>query len=1186
MNKKIFELLSCSLSVKNITLLSNPTIFQQGYEYFRQNKVEAIRWHENKQLLIVLVHDDTIIHQVIIMQNRRDLDQSCTCHKYHSSDKCNHVICALLTINSIIHNQTLSTTSQNLLDGLLGKITEKSVLTATQPVTINIAPKSKLYDAFMSPAAQFACFFNNKKLTQWNFKEGSPLEKFVKDFSFPYYQDQSSSLISCISSNTNNTIHLEIQTKNGPLLVTWENRFDLLPITEINLKDDELMYVRCKIQQKDGVMLDNLIHVSNNLVVDVQTNRLLHVSNSRSYIVNDSIGTWIAGVSRNHPWKFFCNLIESVLKGLKLIFYNRDVNIGTVLPEHHAIFASDSISFPVISNPIPFMPSDINTTNPLLFEQKNTCRFRTIELKKNDVLIIPQKIVPENILNGSIDFKNNTITLEPRYLIDNANEALPVSYLLMNAIRSLDEQLKYESWLFAEERQSIVIKTLFDLISINKKTTAAELIKRVSEDLRATFNEKQSISNLKRCFKKFHDEFFDNSRCAIVIIHNNFYEIDLCYEALLEPCKMLIHFFTKIELDTRASTPRFIVPLEEFYEKFYSFNAQLEQRNIPLRFNDKRVEFVNLEVKIDVSRNISAGLFDLAPHIAANGIELTDEQREILFSHEGAIEDADCIKILDPQSRKIMILLASIFNRDDKVSEGKKKKNIVQLPRLKVLDLLELRSGGIKIVFTQEDEDLVQRLINFSKIEKISLPTYFLGELREYQKDGYYWLSFLYKYGFGACLADDMGLGKTIQVIAFLGGLKEEIIQSKNIQKTPHLIVVTPTLIFNWKQELNKFYPKLTVTVYTGKTMATHFDGCDIVLTTYDRVRLNSDTLKDIMFHTLILDEAQAIKNIFAARTAAIRQLKSQFTICLTGTPLENHVGEYHSIIDVALPGLLPEYKQFLKNLQDSENNTLIKKTKPFVLRRTKEAMLKELPPKVESNVILTMSSSQQKIYATAVTEVKRMIDQAYETKAAPQAKIIALTAILRLRQICISPEIIDTSTNHDSPKIDHLINNLEEITQEGNAALIFSQFTSCLDLLEKALTKAKLTYFRIDGKTSMNQRAKIIESFQNNHDNVCILLLSLKTGGVGLNLTRANYVFHVDPWWNPSIENQASDRSHRIGQQNTVFVSRLIMHETIEEKIMALKEKKMKLFNDIIENAENKTDGLISKKDFDLLFH
>jgi SNF2 family DNA or RNA helicase len=638
------------------------------------------------------------------------------------------------------------------------------------------------------------------------------------------------------------------------------------------------------------------------------------------------------------------------------------------------------------------------------------------------------------------------------------------------------------------------------------------------------------------------------------------------------------------DANNRSRSP-FTVPVAEFYAHISQVKNRLNAYGIELQLNNKRVELATADVSIEAPRSSNTDWLDVAPHIMADGIELTNKQREILFSNDGRIiETENCIKFFDPQSQEVLKILAAMFQLHGEGSNLVTKQEIIHIPRLRVLDLLALRAAGAKVTLSHDDEQLLERLTNFTKIEKIKLPKHFAGTLRDYQKDGYHWLAFLYKNRFGACLADDMGLGKTIQTIAFLGGIAEGIITNRSKDSRPHLIVVPPTLVFNWQHELTTFYPSLRVTAYTGPSKNKDFTHFDVVLTTYDRVRLDIDSLKEQQFHVLILDEAQAIKNIEAARTAAIRQLKSIFTISLTGTPLENHLGEYHSIIDIALPGLLPTYKNFMICVQQDTHGPFIKKTRPFVLRRTKDAVLGNLPDKVETNTFLTMAPKQQKIYATTIAEIKRLIDQAYSTKTAGQAHIIALTAILRLRQICISPQMLDMTKYAASPKIDYLSNSLENIIQEGNAALVFSQFTTCLDLIEKALKKAGLAYYRIDGKTTMANRRKIIESFQKNDAGKSILLLSLKTGGVGLNLTRANYVFHIDPWWNPAVENQASDRSHRIGQKNTVFVTRLIMHYTIEEKMMTLKEAKQKLFSEVMDQAENKIKNIISKKDFDLL--
>jgi SNF2 family DNA or RNA helicase len=654
----------------------------------------------------------------------------------------------------------------------------------------------------------------------------------------------------------------------------------------------------------------------------------------------------------------------------------------------------------------------------------------------------------------------------------------------------------------------------------------------------------------------------------------------------LNAFKTVMETFKSPFVDGRTAMVR--VPYAEFYEKLPEFTKRLQADGIDLHVNGKRPELMKLDVSIDTAQSSRTDWFELAPHILADGIELTDEQRDELFSRTDVfVETNDTIKLLDPQAQAMLDLLAKMFSVSGRGMTLIQKQGIVEMPRLRMLDLIGLRQCGGKVTLSEEDEQLMKGLADFKAIAKVKMPEHFVGKLRSYQHEGYQWLAFLYSHRFGACLADDMGLGKTIQVIAFLGGIAEGIIPNRSKKHDPHLIVLPPTLVFNWQHELETFYPSLRVLEYTSatKNKNTNFADYDVVLTTYDRVRIDIEFLQQQQFHVLILDEAQAIKNMQTGRTAAIRQLNSLFTIAVTGTPIENHLGEYYSIIDVAVPGLLPDYKEFMRAVLGDDVDDLIKKTRPFVLRRTKDKILKDLPAKVESNVLLNMAADQQKLYATTAAQVKRLIDDAYLLKTSAQANVIALTAIMRLRQLCISPQMIDKTLPASSPKIDYLTSNLHDIVDEGNAALVFSQFTTCLDLIETALKKEKLAYYRIDGSTKMNERKKIVAAFQAEESGTAILLLSLKTGGVGLNLTRANYVFHVDPWWNPAVEHQASDRSHRIGQKQKVFVTRLVMHHTIEEKMMALKAAKQKLFTEVMEQAATKTKSLITKRDLDMLF-
>ncbi len=1152
MKNKLLEILS-SLSEKTIKLLTSDVILRRGYEYYFQRKMVSLAWGYGDQSLLAYVRG-TATYKVQISYDDGDFRIICNCPAWHEDELCKHAACALLTISNVLHNQRPDQPQNNFLQVLLAEGSADTSIENNRPIVLRlVCQPSSLSSDDASFATEF--FSDSKKLNDTDFRPGSLFARLAHGNFGSYNQEK---LLITFFEEEHKNVSIEVETKHGVIPIVWDKAQHITSLIELNSNQENVVHVSCVAQQDDGIILDDLIRISQKLIVDIKGRRLLMVQEVK-------------------PWYWAEKTIENIRRSLEWFGGN-----ATVLPEHHDFFNESDLLFTPISELVPIVSKDVNAFFPIVFEEELRSKFiRSIRFKKDGQVVVPEKITPTQLINGFVDADKKVMRLEPQCFFDQQQEAF-FWQMFMEYVRGIDQWLK--AWVRTKTRRSMIIKGLFELISAVDLKQEKLVVARVMKEVKNSYDGYTGASGLKEYFESFHKMLTEERLEQIAVGNQHFYEIHLAYKNLWRSGGLISCFFEDAILDEKSAYPCLIVPLDIFYEKFYLFSRLLEQQDIQLRLNRKRVETVKLKVNVDVSRGSGSSWFDLAPHIEAEGMPLSDEQREVLFAQDGTLESADCIKILDPQSREIINLLAKIFQQGNDSGTAKNSKHITQLPRLHILNILELRKSGATVTLAQEDEELIQRLTQIEKIEKIPLPIDFNGSLREYQKSGYYWFAFLYQNRFGACLADDMGLGKTIQVIAFLGGLKETIIKSHDTAGQPHLIVVPPTLVFNWEQELHKFYPALKIKIYTGKSADKTFSGYDIVLTTYDRVRLDIDYLKEITFHLLILDEAQSIKNIYAARTSAVRQLKSIFTICLTGTPLENHLGEYHSIIDVALPGLLPDYKHFMRAVQDDQYQELIRRTKPFVLRRTKDAILKELPSKVESNVVLTMTDKQQKVYATTVAEVKRLIDQAYETKTAAQAKVIALTAILRLRQICISPELIDAKKEYESPKVDHVLSSLDEIIQESGAALVFSQFTKCLDLLEKALQKAQLAYYRIDGKTSMAQRKKIVEDFQSGVNNVSILLLSLKTGGVGLNLTRANYVFHVDPWWNPSVENQASDRAHRIGQQKTVFVSRLVMHGSIEEKMMVLKEKKLKLFNEVVEQAEHKTKGLISKQDFDLL--
>jgi len=404
---------------------------------------------------------------------------------------------------------------------------------------------------------------------------------------------------------------------------------------------------------------------------------------------------------------------------------------------------------------------------------------------------------------------------------------------------------------------------------------------------------------------------------------------------------------------------------------------------------------------------------------------------------------------------------------------------------------------------------------------------------------------------------------------------------------TPHLVVAPPSLLFNWEAELARFLPSARVMLYTGSGRSTtEFANHDVIITSYGIIQRDCDLLADQRFNVLIFDETQMVKNLQAATTNAVRKLKGSFTLALTGTPVENHLGEYYAIMDLCLPGLLGTREEFNRKLnRDGAAGTarLIGRTRPFVLRRTKQLIADELPPKIEMDIPLELTTKQRVFYQRTVEEVRGQVKEAYESHAPAQARIIALTAILRLRQICLAPALASPGAGDASPKLEFLAEQLAELRDEGHSALVFSQFTGYLDIIEQGLNHHGLTCLRLDGSTPVPQRKKLVQAFQNSAEPT-IFLISLKAGGKGLNLTRATYVYHMDPWWNPAVENQASDRAHRIGQTGQVTITRLIMRHTIEEKMMALKAQKLKLYKAILEDGTGGGGAGLTRDDFEYL--
>ncbi len=459
------------------------------------------------------------------------------------------------------------------------------------------------------------------------------------------------------------------------------------------------------------------------------------------------------------------------------------------------------------------------------------------------------------------------------------------------------------------------------------------------------------------------------------------------------------------------------------------------------------------------------------------------------------------------------------------------------------------------------------KFADFKTIKEVEIPVALKGTLRPYQREGLNWLDFLDDFNFGGCLADDMGLGKSIQIIAFI------LLQRNKVKNNCNLLVVPTTLIFNWKVEIEKFAPSLKVFTIQGADRIKNtvgFDGFEVILISYATLLSDINYLRKYQFNYIFLDESQNIKNPDTQRYRAVQLLQSRNKIAITGTPVENNTFDLFSQFSFVCPGLLGSAQYFraiysipvdkFKNSQRA--GELREKIRPFLLRRTKNQVAADLPPKTEMVLYCDMNDTQRKIYDSYEKEFRDYIS-ASDNEELKKNSMHVLKGLTKLRQICNSPKLIgeDMPDETGSSKMDMLIEQIEDHAAH-HKMLIFSQFVSMLDLIRLELIQREIPFVMLTGATK--NRQDLVEKFQNNPA-TRIFLISLKAGGTGLNLTEADYVYLVDPWWNPAVENQAIDRTHRIGQNKNVTAIRLICPDTVEEKIIKLQQSKIELTNNLI---------------------
>ncbi|TAD99955.1 MAG: hypothetical protein EAZ97_07380 [Bacteroidetes bacterium] len=522
------------------------------------------------------------------------------------------------------------------------------------------------------------------------------------------------------------------------------------------------------------------------------------------------------------------------------------------------------------------------------------------------------------------------------------------------------------------------------------------------------------------------------------------------------------------------------------------------------------------------------------------------------------------------------------YSKHGEVSKGK-----LQISKFKFSILDDLFDNIDDKTIIKELAEKKKKLAEFSNIEKTKIPSQIKATLRDYQKEGYNWLNFLDNYKWGGILADDMGLGKTLQIITFLQ-------QQASSNKLPNLIVVPTSLIFNWKNELEKFAPKLKIHFHYGNSRTSEteiFKDFNLIITTYGTMLNDIEVLQQARFNYVILDESQSIKNPSSKRYKAACLLKSTNRIAMTGTPIENNTFDLYAQMNFLNPGFLGNQETFKRNYAtpiDKDRNKKVaielqKMIKPFILRRMKEQVATELPPKVEDYLYCEMEAEQTKVYEAFRQKYRDYLVKKFDADGFAKSKLYVLEGLTKLRQICDSPSLLsdDQTYTSESVKIKELMRHIKEKTS-NHKMLLFSQFVKMLRLVETELKNNGISYEYLDGQCTQEQRENSVNHFQN--DESCrVFLISLKAGGSGLNLTKADYVYIIDPWWNPAVENQAIDRCYRIGQEKHIIAYRMICKDTVEEKIVNIQNRKKQVSNELIVTDENVVKQLSQEDILDL---
>lgn len=1166
-----------TLAVNDLYTMAPKQSVVRGYDYYRQQRLQRYVWSQDGGRLTAQVQG-TRLYEVDFSLDDGFLSAFCDCPAWDPAWLCKHVLCACFAAKHLLSPETFRLPDRQqshlaaLRTELLGELAESgsSEGTVTSPKGDSLASDYEIVIDAVQPYPQLAIHLDGVRLpARWTPALPPELRPLVDPsrFSAGYGDEPLLRYLRC----SKRRFPIVLKTGQESITLQWTPSVTCRSKTEIALAGDDVR-IRA-VCMADGIALDRIVRFRS-FVADVSDRRLL--------FMEDESG-----------WASFRTLRDG-FKGLNTYDYDGGLDgepCAVTLPDGRGYGRwqgiHDVTDLTVSRDEFQSAQVDLihkqaeKTLRDLLLGVDGTetpvHAYATMsavqEVSHALILARPSR-------EAGAPTAPWTLRAQCRRGVDRFAPSASTFFF----ISALEQGRAASAPLRAQKRKVVLYDLFFTLLTVSE---AKERDRRIKTALDQT-DWARSIRLEAAQWLKHHLSVYARPDVRLQVENERWMlqAIDKSREVLLY--RIPFEVFGLNAFRGMQSYDTMTIDPQALFQRLPDLLEKLTANGITLLYEDKPLQPIRWDCSVQVERQDREGTgidwFEIRPEISCDGVVIDEAEWRVALRQGGLIHTTRGLRVLDGQT--VERLRAIIVLTGDAI-EDRKTAQVVRVPRLQILDWLALREQGISVSLPAEDEEVLARLLGFQQIEKPPLPNGLHAVLRAYQRDGYAWLTFLYEHRFGACLADDMGLGKTLQTICLLAAIEDGRIKAARAMKGPHLIVAPTSLVFNWEQELARFAPGLKVHIYSGSERAIDVTDGEVVLTTYGIVRRDIETLEQMAFHVIVFDEAQAVKNILADTTGAARRLRGRFKIALTGTPLENHLGEYFSVIDLCLPGLLGEYdrsKTDLKRVAGRELDRLLRRTRPFILRRTKAEILHDLPPKTEREVFLELTDRQKALYQQTVAQVRSTIEDAFRTKTSGQAQFIALTAILKLRQVCLSPRLLTHQADEPSPKLGFLVERLQVLREEGHSALVFSQFTSFLDLVQEACTRHGLPYHRLDGSTAPAARKARVKAFQTG-ERPGVFLLSLKAGGQGLNLTRASYVFHLDPWWNPAVERQASDRAHRIGQQRPVSIVRILMRHSIEEKMMALKQRKLELYDAVMAGVvRGSGQGVLTKADFDFL--